>query len=187
MALSPKRRGKQLEEEFGQGARALKNDRHLPIAYWNSNDPKPCCDGRLTFFGASVLVECKETRGERFVRSEFTEAERTHLDSHHEAGGLGVVAIKRIEGSRSRLWCVSWLAWTRMEAAGVRGISLLDGQRPPELREVFRVTRPQGLGRAWDLEPFLAASVVDYLERNLKQSRARCAQLLTAQMLGGAR
>lgn len=173
--------GKELEVVFGETCRKLTPRGPGFPAYWNSNSTHPVCDARLTFFGISVVAECKECSEERYGFRRMSDKERKNLEWNERAGGLSVVFIlHRWEGGL-RLFALSWLNWKALEARGQElkrtTFPLIDTSReraPGALREVaLRVeTSQEGLDFEIDegaLYAFLVQCIAHYLDWNLKK------------------
>lgn len=160
--------GKAFEKEVSLACKAAS------VFFVNPNDPNPVCDKigcyrrtiGNTSIGISLLIEAKECRTSRFKFSRISDRERTHLNAHLTAGGLGLILIKLVS-SRPRAWGVPWEDWLELEdgcgydAGSVRqlrgsaSISLMDGLRPATLIELEKISRLNSLGNAWDLRPLL--------------------------------
>lgn len=146
------RPGKKLEGEIYTAFKHIGNWNH------NANNPNPVTDRLACYKGLSVMVECKETHGDKLAFSELSKNQRDHLKRHAASMGITLVAIQRIFPGDARTWLCPWWAWEELEATlGRASIPLEDGKRPPHLHEVFRIERPNSLGTCWDLEPLLEA------------------------------
>ena len=143
------RPGKQFEAEAGQALKAVGSFR------LNQNAEHGACDWVGIYQGLGFVLECKETHTDRLSFSAITVRERTQLDAINDLGGLGLVGIKWIGSNWSRVFLICWSDWLELEKRTPRSIPLSDGLRPPLLTEVGRVDRPNSLGKAWELRPFL--------------------------------
>lgn len=181
--------GKELEQRFGDACRKFslypqgrQNPRLVlpkdPQAYWNSNSTHPVCDARLTFFGISVVAECKECSEERYGFRRMSDKERLNLEANERAGGLSVVFfLHRWEGG-VRLFALSWLNWKALEKRGLEikrtTFPLVDEGRPAGLREIPLLVTVSQEGLDFEIDPdglfsFLASCCAHYLSWNLSK------------------
>jgi hypothetical protein len=130
--------------------------------------------------GQSFLFEAKETIFPSFSFGDVSGSERTNLGNHCLAAGVSAVCIKLVS-SKPRAFSILWKDWVKLEKdsgfdplhdskllgrrkAGTASFSLLDGERPFTMLELFKVKRPDidgnNLGSTWDLLPLIPEGMV---------------------------
>lgn len=174
--------GKELEVVFGETCRKLTPRAPGFPAYWNSNSTHPVCDARLTFFGISVVAECKECSEERYGFRRMSDKERKNLEWNERAGGLSVVFILHRRALNPdglagglRLYALSWLNWKQLEKRGEEikrtTFPLTDSERPGALRPIALRIDEDGTFEIDEgaLYAFLVQCIAHYLDWNLKK------------------
>jgi hypothetical protein len=130
--------------------------------------------------GQSFLFEAKETISSSFYFGDVSPAERSNLNNHFQEAGVSAVCIKMVS-NKPRAFAILWKDWVELESghgfdplhdaallgrrkAGTASFSLLDGERPFTMLELFKVKRPDidgnNLGSTWDLLPLIPEGMV---------------------------
>ncbi len=177
--MAKDRPGKEFENELIAACKQLKAYSH------GSNNDNPACDrfGSIpartstgASIGVSLLIEAKERSNPNLRFSDLSAEERKHLEAHSNSGGISLILIKFVS-HKPRCWAITWEDWAELEdghgfefaakpglvhgsnkpkrARGTASFSLAEGLRPPTLVELFKIDRPHGLGKCWDLSPVI--------------------------------
>lgn len=107
------RPGKKLEALIG------KSLEKLGCRYIHNSNGHPACDWTASLGPdyPRLMVECKETRKDRFPFSSITTEERRQMTRWALAGDLAVLVIRRkITQIASETFCCNWLNWLQLEA-----------------------------------------------------------------------
>lgn len=103
--------------------------------------------------GRSVLIEAKDVHAGRINFSALKVHQAQHLHRHTQAGGLSLVAIRHVDGNKSRAYLCHYADFAHL-ARYLSRKSINLKEENSALVEIFRADFPN-YGRAWDLAPAL--------------------------------
>ncbi|TXH12041.1 MAG: hypothetical protein E6R03_13650 [Hyphomicrobiaceae bacterium] len=118
---------------------------------------KPACDHRVAFRGLSFMIEDKKTNSENtsLSLSVLSSDQVQWLDRHDQAGGgVSALCFRVVWPNKSRCWIGRWddikdyCARHNRKSIPLRPV-------PDIFTELHQIERPNGLGKCYDMLPWL--------------------------------